>query len=52
MTMSRNRRIASFALGAAAVAAGTALASRRSHVADRESRILPPPLDDETLRCE
>src|SRR5947209_17026589 len=35
--MSRTRRIASFALGAAAVAAGTALLSRRSHVADRES---------------
>jgi NAD(P)-dependent dehydrogenase (short-subunit alcohol dehydrogenase family) len=35
--MSRSRRIASFALGAAAVAAGAALLSRRSHVADRES---------------
>ena len=35
--MPRNRRLASFALGAAAVAAGAALASRRSHVADRES---------------
>jgi NAD(P)-dependent dehydrogenase (short-subunit alcohol dehydrogenase family) len=35
--MPRNRRLASFALGAAAVAAGAALASRRSHIADRES---------------
>ena len=35
--MKRARRITSFALGAAAVAAGAALASRRSHVADRES---------------
>jgi NAD(P)-dependent dehydrogenase (short-subunit alcohol dehydrogenase family) len=34
--MERARRIASFALGAAAVAAGAALISRRSHVADRE----------------
>ncbi|HEY0614702.1 MAG TPA: SDR family NAD(P)-dependent oxidoreductase [Candidatus Elarobacter sp.] len=35
--MKRSGRIASFALGAAAVAAGAALASRRSHVVDRES---------------
>ena len=35
--MSRSRRTASFALGAAAVAGGAALAARRSHVADRES---------------
>ncbi len=35
--MPRARRIASFALGAAAVAAGAALLSRRSHVVDRES---------------
>jgi NAD(P)-dependent dehydrogenase (short-subunit alcohol dehydrogenase family) len=34
--MERARRITAFAVGAAAVAAGTALASRRSHVADRE----------------
>ncbi|GAC1617824.1 MAG: SDR family oxidoreductase [Candidatus Elarobacter sp.] len=34
--MGRSGRIASFALGAAAVAAGVALASRRSHLADRE----------------
>jgi NAD(P)-dependent dehydrogenase (short-subunit alcohol dehydrogenase family) len=37
VAMSRTRRIASFALGAAAVAAGTALLARRSHVVDRES---------------
>ncbi len=35
--MGRSRRIATFALGAGAVAAGAALAARRSHVADRES---------------
>jgi NAD(P)-dependent dehydrogenase (short-subunit alcohol dehydrogenase family) len=34
--MERARRITAFALGAAAVAAGAALASRRSHVVDRE----------------
>jgi NAD(P)-dependent dehydrogenase (short-subunit alcohol dehydrogenase family) len=34
--MERTRRIASFALGAAAVAAGAALMSRRAHVSDRE----------------
>lgn len=34
--MGRSRRIASFALGAAAVAAAAALASRRAHVSDRE----------------
>lgn len=35
--MARTPRIVSFALGAAAVAAGAAVAARRSHVADRES---------------
>ncbi len=35
--MARSRRIVSFALGAAAVAAGAAVLARRSHVVDRES---------------
>lgn len=34
--MERARRLTAFALGAAAVAAGASLASRRSHVVDRE----------------